>query len=113
MNSNLTHRMVTSIKLLLVFVYELFKASMKVSIAVLRGKAGVQPEILYFPLTCKSDVQITMLANLISLTPGTLTLEVTHDKQYLLIHSMFFEEKTKWLNELRVKFEQPIIEVFS
>lgn len=39
-----------------------------------------QPDIIYVPLDAKSDIEITLLANMVSLTPGTLSLDVTPDK---------------------------------
>jgi multicomponent Na+:H+ antiporter subunit E len=43
------------------------------------------------PLTCTRDAEITLLANLISLTPGTLSLDVSADRRLLFVHVMDIE----------------------
>lgn len=97
---------------ILFVVYEIIIANLRVARAVLTPQFRIQPAIMYLPLRCKSDIQITILANIISLTPGTLTLEISPDKKKLLLHTMFFDTKKKQVNELRRKFERPIMELF-
>jgi multicomponent Na+:H+ antiporter subunit E len=48
--------------------------------------------ILAVPLSVRSDAGITLFANLISLTPGTLSLDVSDDREYLYIHSMYIDQ---------------------
>ncbi len=50
--------------------------------------AHIKPAIIAFPLTAKSDAEITLLANLITLTPGTLSVDVSEDRQRLYIHAI-------------------------
>lgn len=97
---------------ILFVVYEVILANFRVARAVLTPKFRIQPAIMYLPLRCKSDIQITILANIISLTPGTLTLEISADKKNLILHTMFFDTKKKQVNELRRKFEHPIMVLF-
>lgn len=79
------------IELLGYFIYELTLSSIQVAAAVLRPNMQLTPGVVALPLDAKSDLEITVLANLISLTPGTLSLEVAPDKTKLYIHSMFVE----------------------
>jgi multicomponent Na+:H+ antiporter subunit E len=76
-------------ELLLYFGYELVKSSVEVAQTVLRPNMGLNPGIVLLPLDCTTGLEITMLANLISLTPGTLSLEVSPDEDKLYIHAMF------------------------
>ena len=79
--------------LLFVFLWELMKSSMTVAIAVLRPRMGIKPGVIALSLDAKTDLEITLLANLISLTPGTLSLDVSSDRETLYIHSMFLEDE--------------------
>lgn len=88
--------------------YEIIWANLRVAFVVLMPGLRAQPAILYFPLSCTNNIQITVLANIISLTPGTLTLEISKDKKNLLLHTMFFTDKEKLVKSLRKKFEYPI-----
>jgi multisubunit Na+/H+ antiporter MnhE subunit len=71
-----------------------------------------RPALVVFPLDCTNDIQITALANVISLTPGTLTLEISTDKKKLLLHVMFFSDKQKFINTVKRNYERPIMEIW-
>jgi multicomponent Na+:H+ antiporter subunit E len=76
----------------LYIIYELFISSFKVAADVLRPKLRNTPGVIAIPLETDTDVEITILANLISLTPGTLTLDVSSDKKTLFVHTMFADD---------------------
>ncbi len=78
-----------SVALALFFLMELFVSSVRVAAAVLFPTRPVRPTFLLMPLDATSDVEIMLTANLISLTPGTLTVDVEAGRGRLLIHSMF------------------------
>lgn len=75
----------------LYFLFELFVSSVRVAIDVLRPgyHAKIEPGIVGVPLSVETDVEIALLANVISLTPGTLSLDVSDDKRVLYIHTMY------------------------
>ena len=78
-----------SVALALFFLMELFISSVRVARAVLSRADKVRPTFLLMPLDATSDAEIMLTANLISLTPGTLTVDVAAGRGQLLIHSMF------------------------
>lgn len=105
-------RKLWSILLLLVlFLSELFKSSFTVIRQILRPKLNVKPGIFAYNTELKSDWEITVLSCLICLTPGTLTLEVSHDGQTLYIHAMDIEDVDELSNQIRNTFEKAIKEV--
>lgn len=74
-----------------VFVEELVRSSVRVATEVLTPGFGMRAGILAVPLSVQSDFGITLFANLISLTPGTLSLDVSDDREYLYIHAMYID----------------------
>ena len=58
------------------FLWEIVKANLRVAYEVLTPRHHMTPGIIAFPLEAKTDAEITILANLITLTPGTLSLSV-------------------------------------
>jgi multicomponent Na+:H+ antiporter subunit E len=72
----------------LFYFTELFRSSFRVARAALAPRLEVDPGVLGLPLDATTDVEITLLANLISLTPGTLSLDVSADRKVLYIHAM-------------------------
>jgi multicomponent Na+:H+ antiporter subunit E len=78
--------------LILYFIKELFVSSIRVAIDVLRpGEFKMKSGVIAIPLEVKSDFSITFLANMISLTPGTLSLDVSEDRTKLYIHAMYID----------------------
>lgn len=77
---------------LIIFMWELIKANLSVAFCALKpGKLNINPGIVKVPVDLKSDYGLAMLANSITLTPGTITMDVTeqNDKTFFYIH---------WLN---------------
>ncbi len=80
--------------LVLVFLWELIKSALQVAYLVLQPDLErMQPGVIAYPLDVKTGIEITVLANLISLTPGTLSLEVTDDRRVLYIHAIFVADE--------------------
>jgi multicomponent Na+:H+ antiporter subunit E len=74
------------------YVWELVLSSLRVAYDVLTPPFHMNPGIVRVPLDVQTDVQITILANLISLTPGTLSLDVSTDRKVLYIHAMYIDD---------------------
>ncbi|MDG5768232.1 Na+/H+ antiporter subunit E [Balneolales bacterium ANBcel1] len=87
-----TLRVWKSFTLLLYFLKELFVSSVRVAIDVMKPRFKMKSGVVDIPLDVKSDLEITLLANMISLTPGTLSLEVSDDRKELFIHAMYIDE---------------------
>lgn len=96
------------------FVRELVMSELRVARLVLRPgmKAHLHPAIIAFPLTVKSAAEITLLANLITLTPGTLSLDVSDDRQFLFIHAIDVVDREAFIRDLKDGFERRVLEVF-
>lgn len=93
------------------FLYELLKANIQVAHDVITPKFYMQPGIVAFPLAAKSDLEITILANVISLTPGTLSLDVSDDKKTLYIHAMYVNDKEEFIQDIKNGFERRILSI--
>lgn len=101
--------------LALMFLYELWLSGLRVAILVLRPdmKAKLAPGFIAFPLTAKTDHEITLLANLITLTPGTLSVDVSEDRKFIYVHALSVPDKDALIRDIAAGFESKIIEVFE
>ena len=101
--------------LALLFLYELVLSAVKVLTLVLSPnmRKKLQPGIVAFPLRVKSDAEITLLANLITLTPGTLSVDVTEDRSVLYVHAISVPDKKALISDIANGFEAKIMEVFG
>lgn len=106
-------RSVTS--LVLLFLYELGVSAVRVAIVVLTPdmKAVLRPAIIAFPLSVKSDAEITLLANLITLTPGTLSVDVSEDRSLLYVHTLTLSTREALIADIAAGFEAKVREVYA
>lgn len=94
------------------FLRELVIANLRVAHDVLTPRHHMTPGIVAVPLDLKSDPQITLLATLITLTPGTLSLNVSDDRRTLYVHAMYVDDPTELVREIKNGFEKRVMEVF-
>lgn len=98
------------------FLKELFVSSLKVAKDVLRpGELKMHSGVVGVPLEVTSDFQITFLANMISLTPGTLSLDVTEDHKTLFIHAMYVDndDPDAVRREIKSGMEKKVMNTFG
>lgn len=93
------------------FLYELVKANIAVGLDVITPTFYMKPGIVKYPLDAKSSAEISLLANLISLTPGTLSLDVSDDKKVLYIHAMYVNDREKFIKDIKNGFEKRLLAI--
>lgn len=97
-------------KLILLFLYELIVSSVQVAREVLTTQNKSRPGIISLPLTVRREMDIFLLTNMISLTPGTLSLDVTEDCTTLYIHAMFADDAESIRQQIKDGMERWVIE---
>lgn len=102
-----------TLRLALYFLYELVASSIRVAWDVLTPREQANPRILEMPLDVRSDMEILLVTNLISLTPGTLSLDVTPDRKTLIVHAMFADDPDALIADLKNGMERLVREVFE
>lgn len=100
-----------TIAFLLYFLKEIVKSSLRVAWDVVTPTHYNRPGIVAIPLAAKTDLEITLLANLVSLTPGTLSLDVSPDRRTLYIHAMFAENPDEIRRDIREGLERRLLEL--
>jgi multicomponent Na+:H+ antiporter subunit E len=95
----------------LFFLGELIIANLQVAAAVLTPRWHMRPRVLAVPLEAATDVEITLLANLVSLTPGWLSLDVSSDRRVLYIHAMFAEDPEQVRRQVKEGFERRLLRI--
>jgi multicomponent Na+:H+ antiporter subunit E len=91
------------------FLYEVIVANLQVAYEVMTPNLYVKPGIIKIPLDVETNAEISILANLITLTPGTLSIDVSDDKKVLYVHSMYVTDKDKFIHEIKNGFERRIL----
>lgn len=93
------------------FLWELFLANLTVAMDVLTPGYRMRPGVIAVPLDAETDAEITLLANLITLTPGTLSLDVSTDRKVLYIHVMNAHNVEAFRREIKQGFERRVLEL--
>ncbi len=95
------------------FTLEFFASSMLVAWDVLTPRHRARPAILAIPLDIDDPLQITTLANLISLTPGSLSLDVSRDRKTLFVHCMFVDDPDRMRARIKGGLERRVKEAMG
>ncbi len=82
---------------LAVFIRELIVSNAIVAREVLTPGLNLEPAIIRVPTSCTTDVQMMLLANTITMTPGTLSLEVDTQTRDLYVHGLFVRDRERFI----------------
>jgi multicomponent Na+:H+ antiporter subunit E len=93
------------------FLYEMLKANWQVAYEVMTSHLHMKPGIVKIELEAKTDLEITLLSNLISLTPGTLVVDVSDDRKVMYVHGMYLEDKAKFIESIKLGLEKPLLNI--
>jgi multicomponent Na+:H+ antiporter subunit E len=106
-------RVVRVARLGIYFAWELMVSSLQVVWDVLTPVQKSRPAIVAVPLDITDPTQITVLANLISLTPGSLSLDVSRDEKTLYVHGMFVDDPDQFRSHIKSGLERKVREAME
>jgi multicomponent Na+:H+ antiporter subunit E len=105
-------RLRDAIRLAGFFVWELVVSCVQVAHDVLTPTHHSRPGVIAVPLDAETPLEITTVANLITLTPGTMTLDVSDDRRTLWVHAMFIDDADALRRTLKQGMERRVLEVY-
>jgi len=97
----------------LVVAADVVTANLRVARAVLGPVGQLRPGFARVPLDVRSDIGIAVLANTVTLTPGTLSADLSADRRELVVHYLDERDPAQLVSEIKSRYEQPIREVFG
>jgi multicomponent Na+:H+ antiporter subunit E len=95
------------------FAVELLLANLRVAYSVLVPHKSLRPGVVAVPLDVETDVEITLLVNLITLTPGTLSLDVSADRKVLYVHTLYVDDVDEFRCHIKQGFERRVRELLA
>lgn len=95
------------------FLWDVVTASLSIARTVLTPRLNIKPAVVAIPLSITSDEGITLLANMITLTPGTLSLDVSMEKKVLYVHTYNMDDVELFRQEIKERFEKRVIKVLE
>jgi multicomponent Na+:H+ antiporter subunit E len=109
--SHYFRRVPDTISLFVFFIGEMIVANIRVARDVIRPQFQMQPGVIGIPLDARTDAEITLLANLITLTPGTLSLDVSTDRRILYVHAMYAQDVEEVRRHVKDRLERRLLRV--
>lgn len=99
--------------LLGVFLADLVRANLRMAVIILSPRMRLRPAVIAVPLILKSEAAIILLANLMTLTPGTLSLDISTDRRMLFIHTVYLDDPEQFKQQLLDGYERRLKELFE
>ena len=98
---------------LLRILLDIVTANLQVAKLILGSTAKLRPAFVEVPMLLEDELALTMLASIISLTPGTVSADLSDDRKILLVHSLDVADTDALVVEIKQRYEAPLLEVFT
>lgn len=106
-------RPVVVLRFILMLLYDILVANLHVARRILGSTQDLRPSFFEVPLDITGDFPITLLASTITLTPGTVSAQLSDDRTRLLVHALDVEDVTATIAEIKQRYETPLKEMFG
>lgn len=93
------------------YLRELVLANARVAADIVTPAMRARPALVAVPLDAQTDLEITILANLLTMTPGSLSVDISQDRKVLYVHGMFVDDPDSFRREIKDKFERRVLEL--
>ena len=100
-------------KFIIIVLYDIVVANIIVAIQVLGANSRLKPTFFELPLDITNPLGVSALASTISLTPGTVSCDLSEDKSYLIIHGLSVDSIEDEISSIKTRYEKPLMEVFK
>jgi multicomponent Na+:H+ antiporter subunit E len=95
------------------YIGELVEANFRLFYDILRPGNKMKPGIIAVSLDVHTDLELIMLTNLITMTPGTLSLDVSEDRRILFVHALYADDPEALKVQIKDSLENRVQEVFQ
>ncbi|EGV28993.1 cation antiporter [Thiorhodococcus drewsii AZ1] len=107
------HRPLTLLRFIAMLLHDILTANLTVAWLILRGPRRVAPGFVVVPLDLRSDLGISLLANTISLTPGTVSAWLDPERRNLVVHGLNVRNPEALVESIKQRYETPLLEIFE
>lgn len=99
-------------KLVLVVLHDIVKANIDVALRILGPESRIHSTYVWVPVDIQSAQGLVVFAGIITMTPGTLSCEISPDRRWLLVHCFHAEDTAAVVDEVKTRYEKPLMEIF-
>ncbi len=109
----IVHRPLLALRYILRVLWDIVVANIEVAILVLGPMRKLQPAFVAVPLDITSELPQTVLASTVSLTPGTVSAELSEDGRWLYVHALHLTDEQALIETIKSRYEAPLKEIFA
>jgi multicomponent K+:H+ antiporter subunit E len=106
-------RPATIARLAAVVLLDIVRSNIELARRILGPEAAIRPSFVWVPLSIRDPHGIIALAGIITMTPGTLSAEVSDDRNYLLVHAFNVDDEAALVASIKSRYEAPLREIFD
>jgi len=99
-------------KMMAIAFWDIVRSNVRVAIQVLGPESRIHPGFIWVPLDIANIHGIAALTSMITLTPGTVSAELSDDRRYLLVHVLHLDDPDTLIAEIKTRYEKPLMEIF-
>lgn len=93
-------------------LWDMLLSNIEVARRILGPERVLTPAFVWLPLDLTSIHAITALASIITLTPGTVSAELSDDRRHLLVHCFNLADADALVATIKARYEAPLKEIF-
>lgn len=96
-----------------IVIWDIIVANIAVALLIVGPNAKLRPRFFRVPIDLKDDLAITLLGGIISMTPGTVTTDVSEDRKALIVHGLDVPDEAEVVRNIKDRYEKPLKEIFG
>jgi multicomponent K+:H+ antiporter subunit E len=108
-----TFRIGAALRLMVIVFYDIVVANLSVARIVLGNVDGIKSKFVDVPLDTDDAYVATILGSIITLTPGTLSIDVDMDKRVVHVHGLDVPDQSLLIDDIKTRYEAPLKEIFG
>jgi multicomponent K+:H+ antiporter subunit E len=102
-----------ALRLVALVTYDIVVANVVVARLILGPTARLKPVFVYVPLTLTQPMSISLLASIITMTPGTVSSDLSQDNKILIVHALDCSDPEALIADIQKRYEKPLLEIFG
>jgi multicomponent K+:H+ antiporter subunit E len=102
----------TIVRLGLIVLKDIVSSNIEVARLILGRESAIRPRFVWVPLDIADPHGIVALAGIVTMTPGTLSADLSHDRRHLLVHAFAVDDEAALIATIKTRYEQPLMEIF-
>jgi multicomponent K+:H+ antiporter subunit E len=100
-------------RLAMIVLWDIVLSNIEVARRILGPEAAITPSFVWVPLALSDPHAIVSLAGIITLTPGTLSADLSPDRRHLLVHAFNVDDEPALIAQIKARYEAPLKEIFE